>query len=61
MRIRIEVRRTLDLDAFERGQAIFLYRCWVRLQLRLARGGWSSHHLALIDTGAPYSVLPATL
>ena len=60
MRVRLEVRRTLDLEALEYGQTIFTYRCFARLRFRQPTG-WSEERFAILDTGAPFSVIPATV
>jgi hypothetical protein len=59
-RVRLEVRRTLDLEALERGRTLFSYRCFARLWFR-EPGGWSTERLAIVDTGAPFSVIPSTV
>lgn len=60
IRIRLDVHRTLDLEAIERGQTIFAYRCFARLRFGTSRG-WSEERFAILDTGAPFSVIPSTL
>ena len=60
MRIALEVRRTLDLRALQAGRRLYLYRLWTRVRFRQTRG-WSEDHLAIVDTGAPYSVIPAAI
>ena len=60
MRIALEVERTLDLGASRGRHSRFLYRVWARVWFRQA-GGWSDYHLAIVDTGAPYSVIPISL
>ena len=60
LRIQLDVRRALDLDALERGQTIFTHRCFARLRFQRATG-WSEERLAILDTGAPFSVIPATV
>ena len=60
MRIRLDVRRTLDLEAIERGQTIFTYRCFARLRFRQPTG-WSDERFAILDTGAPFSIIPASV
>lgn len=60
MRIRLEVRRALDLEAIERGRTLFTYRCFARLRFRQP-AGWSDERLAILDTGAPFSIIPATI
>ena len=60
MVIHLEVRRFLDLEALEHGVTIFSFRLWTRVQFQ-TRGGWTPVSPALIDTGAPFSVLPQSL
>lgn len=60
MRIDLTLRRALDLDAFERGQTLFTHRCFAHLRFRQS-DGWSDERLAILDTGAPFSVIPTTL
>ena len=60
MVIDLEVRRFLDLEALEHGIKLFSFRVWTRVQFKRP-GGWTSVFPALIDTGAPFSVLPVTL
>jgi hypothetical protein len=60
MRIALEIQRTSDLRAQSAGKRLFIYRLWGRVRF-LRDSGWSEDHLALIDTGAPYSVIPASL
>jgi hypothetical protein len=58
--IGLEVRRFLDLEALEHGMTLFSFRVWTRAQFK-RRTGWTPVLPALLDTGAPFSVLPATL
>ena len=60
MRIRLEVRRTLDLEALEQGQTIFTARCFARVRFR-QRQEWSVEYFAILDTGAPFSVIPSNI
>lgn len=60
MRIGLEIRRTLDLEAASAHHRLFLYRLWARIRFRTAHG-WSEHHFAIVDTGAPYTLIPASL
>lgn len=60
MVIDLEVRRFLDLEAFEHGLKVFSFRVWIRAQFKRPEG-WTHVLPALIDTGAPFSVLPMTL
>lgn len=60
MVIDLEVRRFLDLEAIEHGLTIYSFRLWTRAQFR-TRDTWTPVVPALIDTGAPFSVLPRSL
>ena len=60
MRIRLDVRRSLDLHAIERGQVFHTYRCYARLRFREVPG-WSDEYFAIVDTGAPFSVIPVSI
>ena len=59
-RITLEIQRTLDLGASRPHRRLFLYRLLARVRFRTPRG-WSDYHVAIVDTGAPYSVLPLSL
>jgi hypothetical protein len=50
----------LDLEAFEHGLKIFSFRVWIRTQFK-SPSGWTPVLRALVDTGAPFSVLPKSL
>ena len=58
--IGLEVRRFLDLEALEYGIQLFSFRVWARVAFKTP-DGWSPVFRALIDMGAPYSVLPKSL
>ena len=60
MRLDLEVRRFLDLEALDHGIKFFSFRVWTRVQFKCP-AGWSPVLRALIDTGAPFSVLPKSL
>ena len=60
MVIELEVRRFLDLEAFEHGLQLFSFRLWTRVQFQTTTG-WTPVVAALIDTGAPFSVVPRNL
>jgi len=60
MVIDLEVRRFLDLEALDHGIKLFSFRVWTRTQFTCP-GGWTPVLRALIDTGAPFSVLPKSL
>jgi len=60
MRITLEVERTVDLEVLRAKRRLFLYRLWVRVRFRQSTG-WSDYHMAIVDTGAPYSLIPSSL
>ncbi len=60
MRISLEIQRTLDLEVSRGGRRLFLNRLLARVQFR-QRSGWSDYHMAIVDTGAPYSLIPLSL
>ena len=60
MRIVLEIRHTQDIAAAKFGHRLFIYRLWPRVRFRQAVN-WSEDHLAIVDTGAPYPVIPASL
>lgn len=60
MRLALEVRPALDLEAIEYGQTIFTYRCFARLRFQQPVG-WSQECRAIVDTGAPFSILPSNI
>ena len=60
MVLHLEVRRFLDLEALDHGVQLFSFRVVVWAQFRRL-DGWTSRLPVLIDTGAPFSVLPKSL
>lgn len=60
MRIHLEIQRTLDLGASHSRRQLFLYRLTAWVRFRQTRG-WSDYHVAIVDTGAPYSLIPLSL
>lgn len=58
--IQLEIQRTLDLEAFERGDTLWIYRCFARLRFKKS-SGWSDERFAILDTGAPFSIIPVTV
>ena len=60
MRIRLEIQRTLDLKVSHPRRRLFLYRLAARIRFRQPNG-WSDYHGAIVDTGAPYSLIPLSL
>ena len=61
MRLGLEIHRTVDLSVSRRRQRLFLYRLWTRVRFKSTMGGWGDDHVAIVDTGAPYSVIPLSL
>ena len=60
MVIELGVRRFLDLEALEHGFQVFSFRVLAWVQFKRS-DGWTPLFRALIDTGAPFSVLPKSL
>jgi len=60
MIINLEVKRFLDFEAFDHGLKVFSFRIWLRAQFH-SPDGWTPVVPALLDTGAPFSVLPKSL
>ena len=60
MRVGLKIQRTLDLEVAQAQRRQFLCRLLARVRLQQFRG-WSEPHAAIIDTGAPYSLIPSTL
>ena len=60
MVLELEVRRFLNLEALDHGVKLFSFRVWVRVRFKTPHG-WSPVFRAIIDTGAPFSVLPNSL
>ena len=58
--VELAVRRFLDIEALDHGWQVFSFRVWVWAQFRRP-DGWTHVFRALIDTGAPFSVLPRSL
>ena len=59
MRIGLEIQRVVDPHPPTVPRR-FLARLYGRIRFRQGQG-WSDDHTALIDTGAPYSVVPLAL
>ena len=57
MIIHLEVKRFLDLEAFDHGLKVFSFRIWLRASFK-SLPGWTPRLPILLDTGAPFSVLP---
>lgn len=57
----LEVRRFLDLEALDHGLEVFSFRIWTRAHFKHTTGSWTPVVPALIDTGAPFSVVPSPL
>ena len=50
----------MDLETSRPSRRLFLYRLVARVRFRTARG-WSEPQPAIVDTGAPYSLIPLSL
>ena len=60
MRINLRVAQYEDIEALERGHPAVTHRLYTNLRLHL-RSKWSDPLRAIVDTGAPYSVIPHDL
>ena len=60
MVIELAVRRFLDLEALDHGWQVWSFCVLVSAQFRRP-DGWTPAFRALVDTGAPFSVLPKSL
>ena len=60
VRLDLTVRRFLDIEALDHGWQVFSFRVWIWAQFQRP-DGWTPLFRALIDTGAPFSVLPKSL
>ena len=58
--VELTVRRFLDLEALDHGWQVWAFRVLVSAQFRRP-DGWTPAFRALVDTGAPFSVLPKSL
>lgn len=56
-RISLLFSRNLDLELLEKGVKIWLHRLIVRVRFR-TQGRWGKSFPAIVDTGAPVSVIP---
>lgn len=61
MRIDLEVRPFVDLEALDHGLTLSSFRLVARVQFRRQGDDWTSLLPALVDTGALFCVLPKTL
>lgn len=60
MVLELVVRRFLDLEALDHGLTIFSFRVLTWAQFKRP-DGWTDRLPAVVDTGAPFSVLPRSL
>ena len=60
MRVGREIQRTLDREVAKAQRQRFLYRLLARVRFRQLQG-WSEPYAVIVDTGAPYSLIPSTL
>jgi hypothetical protein len=55
--IEIIVQNILDLELLEKGKEVWLSRIFCRVSFRMG-GGWMDPQIAILDTGAPLSLIP---
>ncbi len=57
MRIDLELKRSLDFEALDKGHHFNIHRVYARVRFFEGKV-WGEEKLAIVDTGSPYSVLP---
>lgn len=60
IRIRLHYSKALDLDLIEKNIEVWLRRVTVQVAFKKTRG-WSQPYEAIIDTGAPVSIIPPAI
>ncbi|MBI4669586.1 MAG: hypothetical protein HY747_10480 [Elusimicrobia bacterium] len=60
MKINLILKKTVDLEALDHGLSLFVWRVYARIRFRTI-DGWTEERLAIVDTGSPYSTIPAPL
>jgi len=60
IRVKLHFSKALDLDLIEKGIEIWLRRITVQVSFKKSRG-WTQPYEAIIDTGAPVSVVPPAI
>ena len=59
-RVKLFLRQTLDLALFEKGFEVWLRRVMVLVCFK-TQDGWTQPYEAIVDTGAPLSILPVQI
>lgn len=57
-KIDLTISRHLDIDLLDKGITFWTVRTKVQIKLKKIQGGWTRAYEALIDTGAPISIIP---
>jgi hypothetical protein len=55
--IEIIVQKILDLELLEKSKEVWLSRIFCRVSFKI-RNGWMDPQIAILDTGAPLSLIP---
>lgn len=59
-KIELQFTRTLDLDLVNKGIKVWLVRITGQIKFQ-TKNGWSRPYEAIIDTGAPVSLIPYSI
>ncbi|MBI5244867.1 MAG: hypothetical protein HY922_14450, partial [Elusimicrobia bacterium] len=59
-RISLQFRKTLDIALFDKGFEVWLWRVLAMASFKTP-AGWTRPYEAIVDTGAPLSILPAQI
>ena len=60
-RVELDFTKTLDIDLLEKGVKIWLTRIVAQVCFKTKDGNWTRPYEAIIDTGAPVSLIPLTI
>lgn len=60
-RIELDFTKTLDIDLLEKGIKIWLVRIVAQVCFKAKNNNWTRPYEAIIDTGAPVSLIPLTI
>lgn len=58
LEVNLYFKKSLDLELLQKGLTVHLVRLMAAVQFKAKGGDWSREYEAIIDTGAPVSVLP---
>lgn len=61
MRIDLEFQAAPDLECLDHDRLSYVHRLMTRVRFKLSHDSWSEPYRAIVDTGSPYSVIPADL